>query len=102
LIASDDVVFAWAIAKALLIVIVSFGTLVYAAWAVTWQKPRQNAAHVGFPKDSALKYKSSVKVGKVLLIACGTAEAEAARHISARTSADEIAVHEPGQPSAAA
>jgi len=35
---SDDVVFAWAIGKALLIVIVSFGTLVYAAWAVTWQE----------------------------------------------------------------
>jgi hypothetical protein len=36
--ASDDLVFAWAIGKALLIVIVSFDTLVYAAWAVTWQR----------------------------------------------------------------
>jgi len=38
---SDDVVFAWAIEKALLIVIVAFGILVYAAWAVTWQRPRK-------------------------------------------------------------
>ncbi len=36
--ASDDVVFAWVIGKALLILIVSCSTLVYAAWwAVTWQ-----------------------------------------------------------------
>jgi hypothetical protein len=50
---SDDVVFAWAIGKALMIVIVSFSTLVYLAWAVTWK--RENAAHVGIPKDGALK-----------------------------------------------
>jgi len=31
--ASDEVVFAWAIGKALLIVIVSAGILIYAAWA---------------------------------------------------------------------
>lgn len=35
--ASDDVVYAWAIGKALLIVTVSFSTLVYAAWVVTRQ-----------------------------------------------------------------
>jgi len=64
--ASDDV-FAWAIGKALLILIVSFGSLLYVAWAVVW--PKKNAAHVGIPKDSALKYKSSLKAGKVLLIA---------------------------------
>jgi len=49
-IASDDVVFAWAIGKALLIVIVSFGTLVYAAWAVTRQ--RKKVAHVEISKDT--------------------------------------------------
>jgi hypothetical protein len=35
--ASDEAVFAWAIAKALLIVIVSLGILVYAAWEGTRQ-----------------------------------------------------------------
>jgi hypothetical protein len=99
--ASDDVVFAWAFGKALLIVMVSFGTLVYAALAVTYQ--RKNATHVGIPMDSALKYKSSVKAGEVLLIANGPAEeAEGARRILARTSAEEINVHEPEQPAAAA
>jgi hypothetical protein len=43
----------------LLIVIVSFGTLVYAALAVTYQ--RKNATHVGIAEDSDLKYKSSVE-----------------------------------------
>jgi hypothetical protein len=52
---TDDVVFAWAIGKALMIVIVSFSTLVYLAWALTWK--RRNAAHVGIPKDDALKHK---------------------------------------------
>jgi hypothetical protein len=37
---SVDPVFAWAIGKALLIVIVSFGVLVYAAYAVTWPNKR--------------------------------------------------------------
>ena len=52
MLASDDVLFAWAIGKALLIVIVSFGTLVYLAWAVTYRE--KNATHVGISKDSAL------------------------------------------------
>jgi hypothetical protein len=38
----DDAVFAWAIGKALLIVIISFGALVYLAWAVTWPKASKN------------------------------------------------------------
>jgi hypothetical protein len=104
--ASDDVVFAWAIGKALLIVIVTFGILVYTAWAATYHATyqRKNATHVGIPQDSALKYKSSViKAGKVLLIANGTAEeTEGACRILARTSAEEINVHEPRQPAAAA
>jgi hypothetical protein len=100
--ASDDAVFAWAIGKALLIVIVSFGTLVYAAWAwATWQM--KNAEHVEIPKDSALKYDSSVKASKVLLIANGTAEeADGARRILATTSAEETNAHEPERPTAAA
>jgi hypothetical protein len=34
---SDDVVFAWAILKALLVVVVGFGFLIYATWAVIRQ-----------------------------------------------------------------
>jgi hypothetical protein len=57
--ASDDVVFAWVIGKALLIVIISFGTLVYVAWAATY--PKKNARHVGISNGSALKYKLPLK-----------------------------------------
>jgi hypothetical protein len=47
--ASDDFVFAWAIGKALVIVAVSLGTLVYAAWqAVAGQSG--NGTQVEFPK----------------------------------------------------
>ena len=35
---SGGAVFAWAIGKALLLVIVSFGALVYLVWAVTWRR----------------------------------------------------------------
>jgi hypothetical protein len=42
--ASDEVVFAWAIGKALLVVIVSVGTLIYAAWAVPRKRSRQNVS----------------------------------------------------------
>jgi hypothetical protein len=77
--ASDDAVFAWAIGKALLIVIVSFGSLLYAAWAVTRQ--RKSAVHVGTPEDSALKYESSVKAAKVVLIANGTTEEAPCRNV---------------------
>ena len=98
---SDDVVFAWAIGKALGIMTVSFGTLVYAAWTVTWHK--KSAAHFRISKDSALKYESSVKAGKVPLIAVEKAqEAEGARCILVRTSEGDINIHEPGQPAAAA
>jgi hypothetical protein len=57
--ASDDVIFAWAIGKALLIVIVSPGALVYVAWAVIYK--HEPATHVGISKDRALKYNSPVK-----------------------------------------
>jgi hypothetical protein len=58
---------------------------------------------IGVPKDSALKYESSVKAGKFLLIAHGTPiEADLARRILADTAAEEINVHEAQQPAAAA
>src|SRR5271154_5664289 len=58
---------------------------------------------IGIPKDSALKYESSIKAGKFLLIAHGTAEeAEAARSILAGTAAEEINVHQPDRPAVAA
>jgi hypothetical protein len=41
----DDAVFAWAIGKALLIVTISFGALIYLAWAVTWPKASKNESH---------------------------------------------------------
>jgi heat induced stress protein YflT len=58
---------------------------------------------IGVPKDTALKYESSVKAGKFLLIAHGTPiEADLARRILANTEAEEINVHEAEQPAAAA
>jgi hypothetical protein len=47
--ASEDVVFAWAMGKALLIVIVSIGILVYLAWAVT--RSEKIAAYVRNHED---------------------------------------------------
>ena len=58
---------------------------------------------IGVPKDSAVKYESSIKAGKYLLIAHGTAEeAEAARRILAGTGAEEVNVHQPDRPAVAA
>jgi hypothetical protein len=58
---------------------------------------------IGIPKDSALKYESSIKAGKFLLIAHGTAEeAEAARRILANTGPEELNVHQSDQPAVAA
>jgi hypothetical protein len=58
---------------------------------------------IGVPKDSALKYESSVRAGKYLLVAHGTAEeAEAARRILANTGAEELNLHQPDQPAVAA
>ena len=58
---------------------------------------------IGVPKDSALKYETSIKAGKYLLIAHGTAEeVEAARSILANTGAEEIGVHRPDRPAVAA
>jgi hypothetical protein len=38
----DDAVFTWAIGKALMIVMISFGALIYLAWAATWPKVSKN------------------------------------------------------------
>jgi hypothetical protein len=58
---------------------------------------------IGIPKDSALKYESSVKAGKFLLVAHGTAqEADAARQILAHSAAEDIQVHHPDQEAVAA
>jgi hypothetical protein len=57
----------------------------------------------GISKGSALKYESSIKAGKFLLIAHGTSEeAEAARRILANTDAEEINIHQPDRSAAAA
>lgn len=57
----------------------------------------------GVPKDSALKYETSIKAGKYLLIAHGTPEeVETARSVLANTGAEEIGVHRPDQPAVAA
>jgi hypothetical protein len=58
---------------------------------------------IGVPKKSALKYESSIKAGKFLLIAHGTPiEADLARRILGGTAAEEINVHEAEQAEAAA
>ena len=58
---------------------------------------------LGVPKASALKYESSVKAGKYLLIAHGTPEeAETARRILGNTAAEEINIHRPDRSAAAA
>lgn len=57
----------------------------------------------GISKGNVLKYESSIKAGKYLLIAHGAPEeAEAARRILADTDADEINVHQPDRSAAAA
>ena len=50
----------------------------------------------GIPKDSVVKYETSVKAGKFLLIAHGTAdEVQQARNVLQSTGAEEINVHQP-------
>lgn len=58
---------------------------------------------IGIPKDSAVKYESSIRAGKFLLVVHGTAaETEAARAILASTSAEEVNVTEANPPAVAA
>jgi hypothetical protein len=57
---------------------------------------------IGIPKNSALKYETSVKAGKFLLIAQGTPdEAEFVRRVLADTFWEEVKIH-PGEQSPAA
>jgi hypothetical protein len=50
---------------------------------------------LGIPKDSVVKYETSVKAGKFLLIAHGTAdEVQQARKVLQSTGAEEINVHQ--------
>ena len=95
---SNDPVFAWAVGKALLIVIVSIGILVYLAWAVT---RHEIAVDAGVLEDGASRSRSSVKVSK-LPITVTTERGEGAPRILSRTSAEENDVHEPERPAAAA
>jgi hypothetical protein len=46
-VASDEVIYAWAIGKALLILIVAVGILIYAAWALPGTKPRKKRSQEG-------------------------------------------------------
>jgi hypothetical protein len=58
---------------------------------------------IGIPRNSVIKYETSLKAGKFLLIANGTAEeADFARRILATTDAEEINVHEPNLSNVAA
>jgi hypothetical protein len=58
---------------------------------------------IGIPSDSAVKYESTIKAGKYLLIAHGTPEeAESARRMLNTTGAQEISVHVRGQAAMAA
>ena len=51
---------------------------------------------LGIPKDSVVKYETSIKAGKFLLIAHGTAdEVQQARSVLQSTGAEEINVHQP-------
>src|ERR1700685_2573081 len=51
---------------------------------------------LGIPKDTILKYEASVKAGKFLLIAHGTAnEVEHARDILQNSGAEQINLHQP-------
>ena len=51
---------------------------------------------LGIPKDSILKYEESVKAGKFLLIAHGTAdEVQRARNILQNSGAEQINLHQP-------
>lgn len=98
---SSDVAFAWAMGKALLIVIVSIGILVYLGWAAT----RQNEIGVGARvlQDGASRSRGSVKASKVPITASGTTgRVEEAPRILASTSAEENNVHESERPAAAA
>ena len=56
---------------------------------------------LGIPKDSVVKYEASIKAGKFLLIAHGTAdEVQHARNILQNSGAEQINIHHPAVESA--
>lgn len=59
---SDDIVFIWAIGKALLILIVSIGALIYIAWVAT--RKMEIGARAGIHENGALN-SSVVKASNV-------------------------------------
>jgi hypothetical protein len=96
---SEDVVFAWAIGKALLIVIVSVGALVYIAWFATRTK---SIAQVDISENGALS-SSAVKANKIPPIGPGRiGTEEEARRILSGTSVDENNARKPEHPAVAA
>jgi hypothetical protein len=76
---SEDIVFVWAIGKALLVVIVSIGALVYIAWVAT--RKNEISARAEIPENGAV---------------------EGARHILSGTPAEENNTRKPDRPSVAA
>jgi hypothetical protein len=105
------------LAGSALFLIPGVGPVVVAGSAVAWIVGSLESAAVvgglsalgaglyskGISKGSVLKYESSIKAGKYLLIAHGTTEeAETARRILASTAAEEVNIHQPDRSAAAA
>ncbi len=93
---SEDVVFAWAIGKALLILMVSVGALIYIAWLATWKKEIVTRADI--PENGALR-SSAVNASKVPPI--GPGKTGAAEEVS-ETSSEEDNTRKPEQSTVAA
>ena len=72
---ANEVVFAWAIGKAMLIVMVSIGALIYLAWAVT--RKMEIAAQVEVPEDFGSASESAVQARKGPLAAIETTDESA-------------------------
>jgi hypothetical protein len=97
---SEDVVFAWAIGKSLLIVIVAVGALVYMAWVAT--REREIVASVDIPENKAFR-SGAVDASKVPPDEPEKNRAEEeACHILSGTSAEENNTGKTEQPTAAA
>ena len=95
----EDVVFVWAIGKALLIVIVSVGALIYLAWVATRS---EIAARVEIPGNGSVR-PSAVKASTLPIIGPEkTGAAEGARHILSSAEAGENDNRKSEQPAAAA
>jgi hypothetical protein len=97
---SEDVVFIWAIGKALLIVIVSASSLLYIAWVATRKK--EIVARVDIPPNGVLRL-STVQVSEMPPTGPGEpGAADGISHIPSGTSTEESNSREPEQPTFAA